>query len=182
LATGPAILRVLPEAHLVLKDRALADFSQRARILAILADEGVAAERVTLLGQSDRAGHYAAYQGIDIALDPFPHGGGITTLDALWMGVPVVTWPGRTISSRLAAANLTALGLTDFIATDPETYARLAVAKAKNLDALARLRASLRQRVADSSFGDSIRYAHAVEAAYREMWQRWCADAKSRLA
>ena len=182
LRSWAAVLRALPEAHLVLKDRALADFNQRARILAILADEGVTAERVMLLGQSDRAAHYAAYQAIDIALDPFPHGGGMTTLDALWMGVPVVTWPGRTISSRLAAANLTALGLTDFIATDPETYVQLAVVKATNLDALARLRASLRQRVADSAFGDSIRYTRAVEAAYRLMWQRWCADAKNRLA
>jgi len=99
----------------------------------------------------------------------------MTTLDALWMGVPVVTSPGRTISSRLAAASLTAAGLTDFIAPDLQGYSELAVAKAGNLDALAQLRANLRRRIADSELGNPVRYAHAVEVAYRKIWQRWCA-------
>src|SRR5262249_3360914 len=148
-----SILRTLPDAHLVLKTRLLADSSQRARVAAILAEEGVTAERVKLLGHSDRARHFTAYQEIDIALDPFPPGGGMTTLDALWMGVPVLTWPGRTISSRLAAASLTALNLTDFIAPDLDTYVELAIAKATDVDALSRLRGTLRKRVADSAFG-----------------------------
>jgi protein O-GlcNAc transferase len=181
LRTWAAILHALPEAHLVLKDRGLADSNQRARIGAILAEEGIAAERVKLLGPTDRAGHYAAYQEIDIALDPFPHAGGMTTLDALWMGVSVVTWPGRTISSRWTATSLTALGLTDFIAPDLEAYVALAVAKASDVTALARLRANLRQRVSASAFGDCARYTRAVEAAYREMWRRWCNAGESRL-
>jgi len=151
------------------------DPGQRKRMEKVLDEEGIGTGRITLLGRSHRAGHFSAYQEVDIALDSFPHGGGMTTLDALWMGVPVVTWPGRTISSRLAAASLTALGLTDFIASDPETYVKLAVAKASDLDALARTRASLRGRVAGSAIGDPTRYARAVEAAYREMWQAWCA-------
>jgi predicted O-linked N-acetylglucosamine transferase (SPINDLY family) len=100
----------------------------------------------------------------------------MTTLDALWMGVPVVTWAGRTISSRLAAASLTAAGLTDFVAPDLESYVELVVAKATDLPALADLRATLRARVAGSAFGDPARYARAVEAAFREMWQRWGAS------
>lgn len=171
------LLRALPDARLVLKNhREPARSSHAARIGAVLAHAGVAPERITLLGPSDRAGHFAAYDGIDIALDPFPHGGGMTTLDALWMGVPVVTWAGRTISSRLAAASLAALGLTDFIASDPQAYVERAIAQAEDLDALARLRASLRRRVADSDIGDPTRYARAVEAAYRQMWRRWCAE------
>jgi predicted O-linked N-acetylglucosamine transferase (SPINDLY family) len=141
-----------------------------------LAKEGIAAERVKLLGESNRADHFATYREIDIALDPFPHGGGMTTLDALWMGVPVVTQPGGTISSRLAAASLTALGLTDFIASGEGGYAALAVSKANDLPVLARLRAGLRQRVRTSAFGDSSRYARAVESAYRAMWRRWCSE------
>ena len=174
LRNWAAILRGLPNARLVLKWARHAEPGRGARILGIFEEEGVGPERVTLLGNSDRADHFAAYQRIDIALDPFPHGGGMTTLDALWMGVPVVTWSGHTISSRLAAASLTALGLTDFIASDLENYVSLAVAKAADFDALARLRASLRGRVAGSVIGDPIRYTRAVEAAYREMWQRWC--------
>jgi protein O-GlcNAc transferase len=176
-----SILRALPKAHLVLKDRVLADSGQRNRVSVILEEEGVTPERVELLGPSDRAGHFAAYQEIDIALDPFPHGGGMTTLDALWMGVPVVTWPGCTISSRLAAASLTALGLTDFIASDLDTYVELAIAKATDLNSLSLLRGTLRKRVANSALGDPARYTCAVEAAYREMWRCWCAGAKADL-
>jgi predicted O-linked N-acetylglucosamine transferase (SPINDLY family) len=173
-----AILRALPGARLIVKaDQLLGDDSRRARINAVLGEQGIAAERVTLLGRGDRAGHFAAYRGIDLALDPFPHGGGMTTLDALWMGVPVITCPGKTISSRLAAASLSALGLTDCIADDPDAYVALAIAKARDLDALARLRAGLRGRVAASAVGDPPRYARAVESAYRAMWRRWCAGA-----
>jgi predicted O-linked N-acetylglucosamine transferase (SPINDLY family) len=99
----------------------------------------------------------------------------MTTLEALWMGVPVVTCAGSTIPSRLTAASLTALGLTDFIAGDLDSYVELAIAKAGDVEGLARLRASLRERMARSSVADPTRYARAVEAAYRQTWQRWCA-------
>ncbi len=104
----------------------------------------------------------------------------MSTLDALWMGVPVVTWPGKIISSRLAAASLTTLGMTDFIASDPKSYVDLAVAIANDVDALARLRAGLRGRMAKSVIGDADRYRQAVESAYREMWRRWCRRTSSR--
>jgi protein O-GlcNAc transferase len=89
--------------------------------------------------------------------------------------VPVVTCVGSTIPSRLTAASLTALGLSDFVAPDLDAYVELAIAKARDFDALGRLRASLRERIAGSDFGDPVRYARVVEAAYRTMWQRWCA-------
>jgi predicted O-linked N-acetylglucosamine transferase (SPINDLY family) len=100
----------------------------------------------------------------------------MTTLDALAMGVPVVTWPGRTISSRLAASCLNALDLARFIAPDAQSYAALAIATAKDLDALASLRRELPGRLAASAIGDASRYARAVEAAYREAWRRRCAQ------
>ncbi len=183
LRSWAAILCRLPNARLILKgDQRLAESSQRTRIVSIFGEERIAPERLTMLGESDRAAHFVAYQKIDIALDPFPHGGGMTTLDALWMGVPVVTWTGHTISSRLAAASLTTLGLTDFIASDRDNYVSLAVAKAADIDALVRLRATLRGRLANSVIGDPSRYARAVEAAYRNMWQRWCASINGRPA
>jgi predicted O-linked N-acetylglucosamine transferase (SPINDLY family) len=174
--TWTAILRALPTARIVVKNRWLKDPAQRDRILALFVNNGVAPERVELLSSTARAEHFSAYCGIDLALDPFPHGGGMTTLDALWMGVPVVTFPGHAVSSRLAAASLTAASLTDFIAADLESYVALALAKAKDLPALAALRESLPARMAGTSFGDPARYAGAVEAAYRSMWQRWCAE------
>jgi protein O-GlcNAc transferase len=171
------ILRAVPNSRLLLKkDRQLDDAAQTAPMLALLAEDGIAPDRITMLDHMSREDHFASYRDMDIALDPFPHGGGMTTLDALWMGVPVVTWPGRIISSRLAAASLTALGLTDFIAPDVEAYTALAVAKAKDLEALAALRSDLRPRLAKSTVGDPVKYARTVEAAYREMWRRWCAS------
>ena len=148
-------------------------------MLAVLAEQGIAPERVTFLDHPGRAGHFTALQEIDIALDPFPHGGGMTTFDALWMGVPVVTWPGNTASSRIGAACLTAVGLPDFIARDPAELRAACVAKASDLDALARLRARLRGQVAGNGMGNLERYTRAVEAVYREMWRRWCAGAFS---
>lgn len=169
------IIRSVPRAKIVLKDKLLNDPGQRRRVRTVLADAGVEAKQVILRGSSDRPAHFAAYNGVDIALDPFPHGGGMTTLDALWMGVPVVTSLGATISSRLAASILTALRLEDFVASNREVYPALAIAKASDLMALATLRQSLRTRVAHSPVGDPIIYTRAVEAAYRTIWRRWCA-------
>jgi predicted O-linked N-acetylglucosamine transferase (SPINDLY family) len=169
------ILRALPGARIVIKNRWLSDPAHRDRLIGLFAGNGVAPDRVELLSATARADHFGAYRGVDLALDPFPHGGGMTTLDALWMGVPVVTFPGRTISSRLAAASLTAASLTDFIAPDLERYIALAIAKARDLPALARLRESLPARMAGTAFGDPVRYARAVETAFRDMWQRGCA-------
>jgi predicted O-linked N-acetylglucosamine transferase (SPINDLY family) len=168
------IMRAVPNSRLVLKDGLFNRDSYETPILAALAAEGIAAERITVLDRVDRAGHFAAYREIDIALDPFPHGGGMTTLDALWMGVPVITMPGRTISSRLAAATLAALDQGEFIAADLKSYVARAVDTAADLDGLARMRSTLRPRLAKSAVGDPTRYARAVEAAYREMWRTWC--------
>jgi predicted O-linked N-acetylglucosamine transferase (SPINDLY family) len=177
LARWAAIMRAVAGSRLVLKERTLIDAGQRARILGVLGAHGVSAERVRLLGWRHPTEQFETYQKIDLALDPFPHGGAMTTLESLWMGVPVVTCAGATIPSRLAAASLTALGLTDFIAPDLDAYVALAVAKARDVAGLARLRANLRNRLAGSQFGDPLRYARAVETAYRTMWQRWCAKA-----
>lgn len=173
-----AILRAVPTARLVIKsEQRFDDSCRRSQMDAIFAEEGVAAGRVDFLGPCGRAAHFAAYQAIDIALDPFPHGGGMTTLDALWMGIPVITLPGRTISSRLAASSLNALGLTSFIADSSHSYIDRAVATANDLASLARFRAGLRERVAHSVVGDPDQYARAVETAYRAMWRAWCAPA-----
>lgn len=168
------ILREAPTSRLVLKSPHLGDPAHQQRITAIFGSEGISPDRLTILGASDRGSHMKAYQLIDVALDPFPHGGGMTTLDATAMGVPVITCPGPTISSRLAAACLTALDLTDWIATNHDDYLALALRKTADLYGLASLRQSLRTRLTRSPVGDAATYTRAVEAAYRGMWQRHC--------
>ncbi|HEV2263658.1 MAG TPA: tetratricopeptide repeat protein [Stellaceae bacterium] len=175
-----AILRALPDARLVLKAKQFGDPAEQASLRGEFASAGMPVERVTFLGQTGRAEHFAAYRTLDLALDPFPHGGGMTTLDTLAMGVPVITRTSRTIPSRLAASCLTALNLTQFIAADTAAYVATAVAAARDLAALERLRAELPVRLAHSSIGDARRYAAAVEDAYRAAWRRYCAAAAGR--
>jgi protein O-GlcNAc transferase len=169
-----AILRRLPAARLVLKHPQLAEPAFRTRIANTFEKHGISPAALVFVGGTDRQTHFSCYNIIDIALDPFPHAGGMTTLDALWMGVPVVSWPGQSVSSRWAATSLVPLGLSDFLADSEEGYVKLAVAKATDIDSLAQLRAGLRARMAASEFGDGLRFCRAVEAAYIEMWLRWC--------
>ncbi|MGE3781197.1 MAG: tetratricopeptide repeat protein [Alphaproteobacteria bacterium] len=176
------ILRKLPRARLVLKHPHLAETAFRARIATAFESYGVSPAALLFLGGTDRQTHFSCYNMIDIALDTFPHSGGMTTLDAVWMGVPVISWPGKSVSSRWAATTLVPLGLSEFLADSEEDYVELAVAKAADTESLAQLRANLRARMAASEFGDGPRFCRAVEASYVEMWSRWCRDHSSRGA
>ena len=91
------------------------------------------------------------------------------------MGVPVVALAGENIASRITPAILTALQMTEWIARSDEEYVRIAVQAARDLPTLARLRAELRSRLAESGVGDVQRYTRAVETAFRTIWRRWCA-------
>ena len=88
----------------------------------------------------------ASYQRIDLALDTQPYSGGLTTCEALWMGVPVVTCPGQGFASRHSTSHLTNAGLGQFVAADIEGYLELAVDWASRLDELGQLRGQIRQR------------------------------------
>ena len=175
LSAWARILTAVPGARLLFKDRALDEAKTRIELLQRLERVGIAPARVTLLGGTSRAEHVAVYQGIDIALDPFPQGGGVTTAEALWMGVPTVTIAGAVPPSRGTAALMSALGLREWVARDEQEYVRVATRAAGNLDELATLRASLRERLGRSPVGNPELYCRAVEAAYRTMWRRWCA-------
>jgi predicted O-linked N-acetylglucosamine transferase (SPINDLY family) len=169
-----AILRHLPKSRLVLKDIGLNNPAVRKCISEVLHGEDISADRLTFLGPLGRPAHFEAYRTVDLALDPFPHSGGMTTLDALCMGVPVITRPGLTISSRLAAASLSALSLDQFIARDFKEYVGLAVDTASDLHGLAQLRSELRDRIVRSPVGNAVPYTRAVESAYRTIWRQWC--------
>lgn len=170
-----ARLLAKPGRRLVLKDRTIVEAAARARIEARLAAAGIDPAKADLVGPTDRAANYADYARLDVALDPFPYGGGLTTLDALWMGVPLVTWRGRTIQGRLSASILAAIGRPEWIAETPEDYVR--IVEALLADALARrsARENLRDAVRRSAVGDAPVYARAVEAKYREIWVNFCA-------
>jgi predicted O-linked N-acetylglucosamine transferase (SPINDLY family) len=131
-------------------------------------------ERIELRGTTSRPDHLAALNGVDICLDTFPQNGGVSTWEALQMGVPVVALIGATASSRVAAAILTAVGMTDWIADSPESYVATVVTQGSKLDELSRLRRALPGRVAASVAGNPRAYAEQVSKAYRNMWQAYC--------
>ena len=171
-----AILGALPAARLLLKDEAFNETSTRERLLGELVARGVDATRAAFLGGSRRREHMAVYGEVDLVLDPFPHGGGVSALDGLWMGVPMVTLLGERVPARLGASFLSTLGLAELIAPTPQRYVDIAVEHARSPQRLAGIRAELRDRMARSILCDHGAYCRAVEGQYRAMWRRWCAS------
>ena len=129
--------------------------------------------RLEFLGPSPHAELLAEYNRIDLALDPFPYSGGLTTCEALWMGVPVITSPGETFASRHSLSHLSNVGLTETIAGDFDEYADLAVSWAGDLPRLAALRAGLRERMAASPLCDGKRFAANLAFVLREVASSW---------
>jgi len=172
------VLKADDSSRLVLKWKALREESVRSRLIAAFAAEDVAADRLELRGFSPHREMLEQYGDIDIALDPFPFGGGLTSCEALWMGVPVVTWPGDRPASRQTAGFLDNIGMRDCIASSPDDYVARATALASDRQRRAELRHSLRARMAASPLCDAPRFARALEAAYHGMWRRWRSDQK----
>jgi protein O-GlcNAc transferase len=175
IATWCTILHRLSDARLVLKTHQFADAATADRILADFGVWGIAPERLELRGPSDHRTFIREYNDIDIVLDPFPYSGGLTTCEALWMGVPTVTIPGEIFASRHSVSHLSNAGLADWVAPDVATYVELAVAKASDIKALAALRARLRAQVKASPLCDAPRFGRSLGAALRLTWQDWCA-------
>jgi predicted O-linked N-acetylglucosamine transferase (SPINDLY family) len=169
------VLHAVPGSRLVLKWKSLDEPPVRELLAAGFAAQGIDADRLELRGPSSHADMLAEYADIDIALDPFPYTGGITSAEALWMGVPVVTWPQDRIASRQTLAFLTELGLTDLAAETEEDYVRIAAALAGDVERRGDLRRTLRPRMQASPMTDGARFTPGLEAAYRQMWRRWCA-------
>ncbi len=168
------ILARVPEARLfVLAHRG--GFAQN-RLHVAAASKGIDPTRIELFDRQGHVDYMKLVARTDIALDPFPFNGHTTTCDALWMGVPVVTLAGAMYASRYGGSALVNLGLESWIARSVDEYVDIAARAAGDLDALARLRAELRPRMADSPLLDFAGFTRNLETAYRQMWRTWCAD------
>lgn len=164
------ILQQVPESSLMLKNRALGSSATRDFVRALFDSHGIASQRVRFSGPS---GHYEfleAYGGIDIALDTFPYSGGTTTTEAIWQGVPVITFTGDRWVSRTSASILSAGGLGELVGRNVADYVTLAISLAESPDRLAELRPTMRARLGDSSVCDTQPFARNMEALYRRMW------------
>jgi predicted O-linked N-acetylglucosamine transferase (SPINDLY family) len=170
------LLLAVPLSRLVLKTVELSNASIRDRIINHFTKAGVSADRIILLGKTSWHEHMQTYNQIDISLDPFPQTGGVTTLESLMMGVPVITLYCPTLIGRASTSILTTIGLPDWIAETTEQYIEIACHKAKDLIQLTALRQRLRPLLSSSMIGDVDAYTRAVEHEYRQLWQRWCAS------
>jgi predicted O-linked N-acetylglucosamine transferase (SPINDLY family) len=169
------LLKRVPGSRLLMKSAGAGELSAQERVIEQFAACGVGRERIEMLGRiADPRGHLEAYQRVDVALDTFPYHGTTTTCEAMWMGVPVVSMAGRTHVSRVGASLLNNAGLPELIAGSAEEYVSIAADLAKDLPRLADLRRTMRERMRGSTLMDASRFARNVEAAYREMWKRWC--------
>ncbi|MBV9249382.1 MAG: tetratricopeptide repeat protein [Acetobacteraceae bacterium] len=181
LKTWAEILHRVPTSRLVLKTHQFSDVPTADRIHAVFGGHGIDPERIELRGSSPHRAFMAEYNAIDIVLDPFPYSGGLTTCEALWMGVPVITLPGETFASRHSLSHLSNVGLADWAASDLRGYVELAVAKAQDVEGLAALRSGLRTQVKASPLCNAPRFGRSLGEALRHAWQRWCADVLRRV-
>ncbi|HSU66921.1 MAG TPA: tetratricopeptide repeat protein [Tepidisphaeraceae bacterium] len=147
----------------------------RERVLSIFQQFDIGRDRIEFVAHQPRDNYLNTYGRIDIGLDTFPYNGHMTSLDSLWMGAPVVTRVGRTAVGRAGLSQLSNLGLTDLAARDDDAFVRIASGLANDLPRLEALRSRLRQLMRRSPLADPTRFARGVEAAYRQMWRRWCA-------
>ena len=172
------ILRRLNSSRLFLKNKSLTDAAVGETLVAQFAAHGIAPDRLILEGHSPLAEALAAYNRVDIALDPFPFGGCTTTAEALWMGVPVVTLRGDRWVGRMSESILSAVGLPELVAANEIDYIEVAARLASDLPGLAQRRAALRARVESSPFCNKVVFTHQLEAAFRGMWNAWCCGQK----
>ncbi|HEY1505653.1 MAG TPA: tetratricopeptide repeat protein [Stellaceae bacterium] len=171
------ILAAVPGSRLVLKAGSFADPPLRAAYLQQFIDAGVEAQRLDLRSHLLETGeHLAAYNEIDIGLDPLVYNGTTTTCEAFWMGVPVVTLIGDRHAARVGYDLLSRIGLSELAAKDADSYIAITAALATDLPRLAQIRRELRQRTQRSTLCDAANFAKEFEAGLRGIWREWCAQ------
>lgn len=175
------VLQAVPAAQLLLKAPSLKDDSVRKRFSALFTEHGINPERLLFRGPSGLADMMREYGDLDIALDPTPYNGGTTTLQALWMGVPVISLSGGNFVSRMGASFLHSLGHTDWLAVDEADYVAKAVRLAEHCAVWRKKRGDLRAQMAASPLCDIDSYVRNLEALYERIWSAYREDASLRL-
>jgi len=158
------LLARVPGSRLFLRSKYF-DAAETARITGLLVADGLAANRIDIEGPTSPADFLASYDRIDIALDPIHFSGGLTTIEALWQGVPLIAEPGDTVASRMSASILAAIGREEWIADSRQDWLARSIALIQDPEALARWRRDLRQDVASSVICDADRTATNLLAA-----------------
>ena len=168
VASWSRILRGVPGSRLLLRNAALGQESNRAHILGRFAANGIDAARLSLEGGGEHLDFLRTYDRIDIALDAFPYNGGTSTAEAIWQGVPLLTFNGDRWASRTSRSILISAGLGDWVALDQADFEALAIRMGSSPDELAPTRQGLRERVAATPACDVAGLCLALEEIYRD--------------
>lgn len=176
LAEWALLMRQLPQSRLLLRGAQYEsqDFCQR--LWSEMAEHGIEQERILLEGPAKHDEFLKTYQRIDIALDTWPYSGGLTTCEAMLMGVPVVTLPGPTFAGRHSATHLINAGLSELVTNSWDEYRQRVIELANDLPNLAVIRAGLRTILHYSPVCDAPRFANHFNNALRAIWMRYCED------
>jgi len=173
------VLLGVPQSRLIIKSGALSESAIRRRLFDRIVERGIAPERIELREGSSHLGMLQEYGEVDIALDTFPFNGGMTTLEALWMGVPVVTIAGNTVVSRQSVSALANIGLAPtFAFADVDSFVQGTIELVGDLQRLADVRSTLRERVTRSPLRNSEQFTQDLETLFSRMWRAWCAGEK----
>ena len=173
IALWGGILRALPDARMLVGG--MPKEGEYDALIAWFAREGIVRDRLSFHSRGPVHAYLALHHQVDICLDTFPYTGGTTTNHALWMGVPTLTLAGQTPPGRQGAAILGRLGLDRFIAEDVADFQQRALSWAGDLEALAAVRAGMRDRINQWPLRRPAVIAAGIEFAFRTMWKRWCA-------
>ncbi len=171
IITWSKILHAVPNSILFLKDKNFDLLSVRNSFYNRFKLHGIKKERLIFEGLSPRSEYFAAYNRVDIALSPFPYGGGTTSVEGLWMGVPVITMKGHHFLSHLGESIAINTGLNKWIASDEEDYINKALKFSSDLEGLKKLRSRLRSDVISSPLFDAERFGNFFEEALKGMWE-----------
>ncbi|MBV7482836.1 hypothetical protein [Bordetella sp. BOR01] len=168
------LLHAVPQSRLFLKGGPFGSDELCERTLGILESHGIDRSRIRLEGHSAHYELFARYNEVDVALDPWPYSGGLTTCEAMLMGVPVVTLPGPTFAGRHSATHLINAGMPELVTDDWDQYHARALELVSDLQSLATIRGHLRQILLDSPVCNAPTFARHLADALRAIWQRYC--------
>ncbi len=170
VALWAQVLRALPESRMILNRHALAAKSARALYYSLFEAEGIDPNRLEMRTTQTRDDYFRAYQDVDVMLDTTPFGGGTTSSEALWMGVPVVSLSSDRFPGRMTESVLNTVGLAELVPTDESDFVRLAGELVSDLPRLTAIRSTLRTKVETSRLCDVDAYTRELESVFEWMW------------
>ena len=177
------ILQAVPGARLLLKNSSFRDPGTVKHYHQLFEQAGIEQQRTKIIPWvASLQEHLELYNSVDISLDTFPYNGTTTTLESLWMGVPVITLAGHQHAGRVGTTLLGAVGMHDLVAETPEQYVEIAVQLANNRNRLMELHTSLRGRLQASPLCDAQSFTLQLESTYRRIWEQWCKQASDQPA